>query len=59
MIKDKLCNTKECVSGGRPGGVEGTRSPGWDIAGKEDGYKDEHAGKERKGGLRQIGGTED
>jgi len=47
MTEDKLCNTKECVSGGRPGGVDGTRSPGGDIGGKGDEYKDEHVGKER------------
>ena len=58
MSKDKLCDVKECVSGGRLGGVEGTRRPEGEIGGKGDEYKDEHAGKEgmieaerRNGGL--------
>ena len=42
-----MCNIEECVSGGRPGGVEGTRSPGGDFGGKGEEYKDEHLGKER------------
>ena len=29
--EDKMCLIKECVSGGRLGGVEGTRSPGGEI----------------------------
>ena len=28
MIENQMCNAKACVSGGRPGGVEGTRIPG-------------------------------
>ena len=45
--ENKMCNTEECVSGGRPGGVEGTRIPGGDFGGKGEEYKDEHVGKER------------
>ena len=44
--KDKLCEVKECANGGRLGGVDGTRSPGGEIGGKGDEYKDEHVVRE-------------
>ena len=34
MSKDKLYEVKECVNGGRLGGLEGIRSPGGEIGGK-------------------------
>ena len=57
MCKDQLCEIEGRVSGGRPGEVKGTRSPGGELGGKGDEYKDNM--QERNGWLRQNGGMED